>query len=255
MNKETILLQGIETLCNNDNEINSLIAPNKENIILQLTRYINEIELFNPAYRLVGTSNTEELIIKHILDSLAPLGILSRILSSLPSVLRSPRAEGTQTFGLMPPREPLFQYNIADAGSGAGLPGIPLAIVMPHCGFSLIERMGRRAGFLHNTKAALSLSNINAEESEIEKAAGGRFDLVTFRAFKPMEPKIFKSLLKLLKPQGVIAAYKGKKEKIEAEMESFKEQKKEIEWETLPYKAPFLEQERHILLIRGNITK
>ena len=236
MNKETILLQGIETLCNNDNEINSLIAPNKEYIIDLLTRYINEIELFNPAYGLVGTNDTEELIIKHILDSLAPLGILSRLLFSLPCALRAS------------PCEPLFQYNIADAGSGAGLPGIPLAITLPHCEISLIERMGRRAGFLHNTKAVLCLPNINVEESEIEKAAGGRFDLVTFRAFKPLDPKILKSLFKLCAPRGIIAAYKGKIDKIEAEMSSLADNTK---WEAIPYKVPFLDEERHMLVIRA----
>jgi len=237
MNKETILLQGIETLCKNDNEINTLIAPNKEKIIDLLTRYINEIELFNPAYGLVGASDTEELIIKHILDSLAPLGIFSRLLSSLPCALRAPA----------PPCESLPQYHVADAGSGAGLPGIPLAIAMPHCGFSLIERMGRRAGFLHNTKASLSLSNINVEESEIEKAEGGRFNLVTFRAFKPLEPKILKSLFNLCAQGGIIAAYKGKMEKIETEMAAIANNAK---WEAIPYKVPFLEEERHILVIQ-----
>ena len=239
MNKETILLQGIETLCKNDNEINNLVAPNKENIILQLTRYINEIELFNPAYGLVGANDTEELIIKHILDSLAPLGIFSRLLSAL----RAPLAEDS-----MPASERLYQYNIADAGSGAGLPGIPLAIILPRCEISLIERMGRRAGFLHNTKASLSLSNINVEESEIEKAAVERFDLVTFRAFKPLEPKILKSLFRLCKPQGIIAAYKGKKDKIEAEMKSLADNTK---WEVIPYKVPLLDEERHILVVRA----
>jgi len=243
MNKETILLQGIETLCKNDKDIDVLISPNKEKIIDLLTRYINEIELFNPIYGLVGTNNTEELIIKHILDSLAPLGILSRVLSSLPCA--------PQTFGLMSPCESsFFQYYAADAGSGAGLPGIPLAIAMPHCGFSLIERMGRRAGFLHNTKAALSLTNINVEESEIEKAAGGRFDLVTFRAFKPLEPKMLDALFRLCNQGCIIAAYKGKMEKIETEMASFKEQRAKIQWEAIPYKVPFLDEERNILTVR-----
>ena len=244
MNKEAILLQGIETLCTNDIDIGTIIAPNRDQIVSLLNRYINEIELFNPAYGLVGTNDTEELVIKHILDSLAPLGILSRLLSSLRD--------------LTPLREPLPKIlRIADAGSGAGLPGIPLAIAMPHCEFSLIERIGRRAGFLHNTKAALSLSNIIIEESEIEKAAGGRFDLVTFRAFKPLEPKMLKTLFSLCAPGGIITAYKGRMEKIQTEMVIFKEQiakkkeqSSEIKWEAIPYNVPFLEEERHILVIR-----
>ena len=235
MNINTLLFQGINTLCENDSEISSLIAPNKENIVDLLTRYINEIELFNSAYGLVGTNDTEELIIKHILDSLAPLGIISRLLSSL----RDLRASASL-------RESLQSPLIADAGSGAGLPGIPLAIAMPCCDFSLIERMGRRAGFLCNTKAVLSPANITVEENEIEKTAGGQFDLVTFRAFKPLEPKLLKTLFGLCKPDGIIAAYKGRREKIEAETAALTN----IRWEAIPYTVPFLEEERHILVIR-----
>jgi 16S rRNA (guanine527-N7)-methyltransferase len=226
--KETLLLKGIHVLQQNDTDIERLIAPRKDAIISLLERYIKEIELFNTAYGLVGAKDTEELVIKHILDSLAPLGILSRLFS------REPSQEAQLS-------------RIADAGSGAGLPGIPLAIAMP-CEFSLIERMGRRVGFLCNTKAVLSLSNITVEESEIEKAAPQRFDLVTFRAFKPLEPKLLKTLFNLCVPGGFIAAYKGRREKIEAEMAAL--HTADIQWEAVPYTVPFLEEERHILIMR-----
>jgi len=240
------LSQGIEVLCNNDNDFEILIAPHKEKIISLLSCYINEIELFNPAYGLVGANNTEELIIKHILDSLAPLGVISRLLS----VNRRLNA---------PTSEPLNRFLIADAGSGAGLPGIPLAIALPDCDFSLIERMGRRAGFLRNTKAVLPLTNINnIEESDLSSITGGQFDLVTFRAFKPLDQKLLKSLFKICAKNGIIAAYKGKRKKIDEEMAAFTknpnfssgEQRTDIVWEAIPYTVPFLEEERHILVIR-----
>ena len=224
-NGADVLTQGIEILCKNDSDIASLFSSRYEKIILTLNRYIKEIELFNQAYGLVGVSDTEELIIKHILDSIAPLGIISRLLKTLNTT---------------------NDCQIADAGSGAGLPGIPLAIILPQCNFSLIERMGRRAGFLCNTKAALSLANTNVEESELEKIAHNKFDLVTFRAFKPIEPKLLKTLYKLCKDGGVIAAYKGKMEKIKAETAFLKE----TSWEALPYNVPFLNEERHILIIK-----
>jgi len=228
-----ILCEGFETLCKNDSDSASLLSPRKEEIISLLNQYIKEIELFNPAYGLVGTDNTNDLIIRHILDSLAPLGIILRLLknqSALKCIFDN--CENPRT-------------KIADAGSGAGLPGIPLAIAMPHCDFSLVERMGRRAGFLLNTKAALSLTNITIEESEIEKIPQDQFDLVTFRAFKPIEPKLLKTLLKVCKPDGVIAAYKGKMEKIREEMEQLT-----VKWEAIPYNVPFLDEERNILVIR-----
>ena len=225
-NAETLLKNGLEALGLNDSRIYSLFCA-----------YIKEIELFNPAYGLVGVTNSEELIIKHILDSLAPLGIISRLLESLNC--------------------PTPALQIADAGSGAGLPGIPLAIAMMNlpsgkpCNFSLIERMGRRAGFLCNTKAVLSLSNITVEECELEKAAPGCFDLVTFRAFKPIEPKLLKSLFKTCSREGFIAAYKGKMEKIKEEMSAlYTQQKETIQWEAIPYSVPFLDEQRHLLVIR-----
>ena len=244
---KTLLLEGIEILRKGDEGIDFLIATNKEKIINTLCAYINEIETFNPAYGLVGTTDSNELVIKHILDSLAPLGIIWKIL---------PRME-PQTFSFTVPSQTTrtntneenrsISASIADAGSGAGLPGIPLAISLPEYSFTLIERMGRRAGFLLNTKAALELSNINIEESELEKCAA-QFDLITFRAFKPLEPKLLKILRKLLKPGGIIAAYKGKLDKIQAEMASLQEAKPD--WEAIPYTVPFLDEERNLLVIK-----
>jgi len=227
MDGKNILSDGIDILCKSDEEIKNLIAPCREKIITLLSNYIKEIELFNSAYGLVGTSDTNELVIKHMLDSLAPLGIIIRLLKKI-------RAENA--------------IQIADAGSGAGLPGIPLAIALPQCNFTLIERMARRTGFLFNTKAVLSLSNVNVEESELEKAGNGRFNLVTFRAFKPLEPKLLKTLFNVCAPGGVIAAYKGRREKIEAEMLPL--QKNCKNWEITPYTTPFLDEERHLLAIR-----
>ena len=239
MKTENLLAKGIDILRQNDKKTEHLLT---DDIIPILNQYIKEIELFNPAYGLVGTTDNDELIIKHILDSLAPIGILIRLLSSEQDALK-----------------------IADAGSGAGLPGIPLAVALPSCEFTLIERMKRRTGFLFNTKAVLSLSNVTIEESEIEKAPAGNFDLITFRAFKPLDSKLLKTLFKLCKPDGIIAAYKGRREKIEEEMKAFennkyeiinnkKEKKKhftELSWEIIPYSVPFLEEERHILVIRN----
>jgi len=214
-----LLSEGIGALCKNEDE--------HKRLFMLLDRYIKEIELFNPAYGLVGTSDTKELIVKHILDSLAPLEIIFRLLAEL-------------TTDSIP--------KIADAGSGAGLPGIPLAIALPQCEFTLIERMGRRAGFLMNTKAVLALSNVTVEENEIEKAAPNQFDIITFRAFKPLEPKLLKTFYNICKPGGIIAAYKGRREKIEEEMSLLQEAYPE--WEAIRYAVPFLDEERHLLVIK-----
>jgi 16S rRNA (guanine527-N7)-methyltransferase len=225
-----LLAEGIQALRQRDRDIDTLVAPRHEEIISLLAGYAAEIELFNPAYGLVGTHDTRELIIKHILDSLAPLGIIYRLL------VQTHQAD-CGTMG-----------RIADAGSGAGLPGIPLAICLPECNVTLIERMGRRAGFLWNTKAGLGLSNITVEEGEIERTAPGNFRIVAFRAFRPLEPKLLKILFRACAKGGVLAAYKGRREKIAQEIAPL--EKLCGGWEAIPCTVPFLDEERHLLIIR-----
>ena len=201
----------------------------------QLARYVEEIELFNQAYGLVKVSNRRELIVKHVLDSLAPLSVMRNLLET------SAGPEGNSAV-----------RRIADAGSGAGLPGIPLAVCMPGAVFTLIERMGRRAGFLRDAVAVLALKNVLVKEAEMEKiklSPEERFNLIVFRAFKPLEPAILKGLFSLLAPEGTLAAYKGRRKSIEEEMIFLKNK---AAWEIIPLEVPFLEEERHLVLIRNN---
>jgi len=214
-----LLSQGLSRLCRDDSDAEKLIAPRRDVIFSLLTQYITEIEQYNPALSLVGTNDRQELIVRHILDSLAPLGIISRLLA------------GNRT--------------IADVGSGAGLPGIPLAIAMPDAAFTLIERKGRRAGFLRHIQETLGL-DVAVEEAEMEKAKpAGRFALVTFRAFRPLDPKILKGLFRLCAEGGTLAAYKGRREKIEAEIAAL-----EIPCQIIPCPVPFLDEQRHLVCLK-----
>jgi 16S rRNA (guanine527-N7)-methyltransferase len=228
-----LLEEGLRRL-REDPDIETLLGNRTGETVILLNRYLDEIELFNPAYGLVGAGSRKELVIKHILDSLSPLGIIHRLLSAPPA--------GQSAAAVPSP--------IADAGSGAGLPGIPLAIAMPGVPVTLIERMGRRAGFLENTRAVLGLSNITVEEGTIEQAPPRRFSLVTFRAFKALEPLVLKSLFRLLLPGGFLAAYKGRKDAIDAEMEGIKQYAGE--WKILPCPVPFLEEERRLVVMRNS---
>jgi 16S rRNA (guanine527-N7)-methyltransferase len=216
---------GLAALGESDRDIKNLFGSRGDAITSFLETYMAEIERFNPAYGLVGARDRRELVIKHILDSLAPLGILLRLLRPFP-----------------PP------HIIADAGSGAGLPGIPLAICLPGVSVTLIERMGRRAGFLRNTLAVLGLSNATVEEAEMERAAPGSCHVVTFRAFRPLEPRLLRGLFRLCAKGGLLAAYKGRREKIGEEMGAAG--KAAGPWEALPCPVPFLAEERHLLTIK-----
>jgi 16S rRNA (guanine527-N7)-methyltransferase len=228
---ETVLEQGLMELRISDPVIDEALRNRFDTVLALLWRYIAEIELFNPAYGLVGVKDTRELVVKHILDSLAPLGLIRRLLDE-------------QGGGASASLETM--QNIADVGSGAGLPGIPLAIAVPDCHFTLIECMGRRAGFLRNTQAVLGLPNVEIEQTGMEQAAAGRFRLITFRAFRLLEPAALKDLFRLLAPGGVLAAYKGHAAKIADELAALDP----AAWKAVPISVPFLDAERHIVVIR-----
>ena len=228
---EDILSNGLLELCQSDQVIASLVTPRLDVIITLLEKYISLIERYNPTLSLVGTNDRRELMVRHILDSLAPLGIIAR-----------------QNNGL----------HIADIGSGAGFPGIPLAITLPDVHFTLIERKNRRADFLRNTQAALaaegsnSLCNVTVEEAEMEKVTPRRFSLVTFRALCPLEPKIYKKISRLCADGGILAAYKGRRQKTEDEITALEKKLPVLtgRWELLPCPVPMLDEERHLLLIK-----
>jgi len=225
--EDTMLEEGLTQL--------NLDGVDKDRAAKLLHRYITEIELFNPAYGLVKVRDRKELIIKHILDSLAPYNQIKSILQQLPNPVN----------------------RIADAGSGAGLPGIPLAICIPETTFTLIERMGRRAGFLRNVQAALSLSNVEVQESDIDNPLlKGKFDSVVSRAFKPLSSDIYKQQVRLLTPGGIIAAYKGRRDSLDEEMANLLNTAGKAatpalaSWQAIPVTVPFLPEERHLLVIR-----
>ncbi|MCL2044553.1 MAG: 16S rRNA (guanine(527)-N(7))-methyltransferase RsmG [Treponema sp.] len=228
---EDILSNGLLALCQNDPVIACIVTPRHDAIITLLEQYITRIEIFNPALKLVGTNDRRDLIVKHILDSLSPLGIIA-----------------CQNKGL----------HIADIGSGAGFPGIPLAIALPDIQFTLIERKNRRAVFLRNTREALvaggcnGLSNVTVEEAEMEKVKPGRFSLVTFRALCPLDRKIYKKLSRLCTDGGVLAAYKGRRQKTEDEITALEKVLPFVagRWKLLPCPVPMLDEERHLLLIK-----
>lgn len=189
-----------------------------ENEIRLITEYIDEVMLFNPKYGLVNAEG-DTFIIKHILDSLSGVNEIKN---------RDPKS-------------------IADVGSGGGFPGIPLAIFFPEIEFHLIERSGKRCNFLRNAILTLGLKNVKVRESAVELIKE-RFDLVTFRAFTPMEPEITLCLLSILNEDGVIFAYKGRLSTITEELNVIKDIIKTSE--VITVSVPFLNDERNFLILK-----
>lgn len=194
-------------------------------------KYAAELNLFNSAYDLVGADSVEDILTKHILDSLAAVPLLKQLAA---------KAEN--------PAKP----RIADVGSGGGLPGIPLAITFPNAHFTLIERMSKRCTFLENCVLTLGLKNVEVLNTEAEKAPHKAFDIVVFRAFRPLDEKMTKTLLKLPAESGYIAAYKARMDKINTEMSGIA--RLVPSWCAKPLDVPFLgtgkeERERNLVII------
>lgn len=196
----------------------------------KMDTYINEIILFNSAYNLTNTSDHDELWTRHIEDSLSAVDTIVKIAEELKA--------GGET-----------EILIGDIGSGGGLPGIPLAACLPDYKFTLVERMSKRCAFLENAAAILGLSNVTVLNSEAERVPAESFHIATFRAFRPLDEKMTKTLLALTKTGGCLAAYKAKRENITTEMEAIK--KIVPDYEVVELHVPGLEDsERNLVIVK-----
>lgn len=188
-----LLVKGIEQIDA------SLIS---DTLVGRLEKFYNRVELFNPSYKLVSAEG-RDLIIKHFLDCLAPVSILNRELSK----------HHLQVQDLSLQKKPSVPVCFADLGSGCGFPGVILAMVLENSRFSLIERMGRRAGFLRNVSAVMEMSDrVEVVEKTLEDV-NCSFDFVTFRAFRQMKD-IALHLRRITHSGSVIFAYKSQEENV-----------------------------------------
>jgi 16S rRNA (guanine527-N7)-methyltransferase len=107
--------------------------------------------------------------------------------------------------------------HVADVGSGAGLPGIPMAIARPDAHFVLIEPMERRSNWMLEVIEELGLTNVEVRRARAEEVTDLKFEIVTARAVAALD-KLLRLCVPLLKPGGALIALKGSKaaEEIEA---------------------------------------
>ncbi|MFM1984658.1 MAG: hypothetical protein RL723_1093 [Actinomycetota bacterium] len=102
---------------------------------------------------------------------------------------------------------------VADVGSGAGLPGIPMALAQPEAQFTLIEPMERRSDWLKEQIEKLGLKNVSVLRARAEEV-GEAFDIVTARAVKAL-PQLLQMCVPMTKHGGEIIALKGEKAQLE----------------------------------------
>ncbi len=150
-----------------------------EQVIGSLLGYLQLLKKWNASFNLFGVADTESMVSRHLLDSLS----------------LNPYLQGS-TF--------------LDIGSGAGLPGIPLAILNPEKLFILIDSNGKKTRFLFQVKTALGLDNVIVENCRIEHyQSQQQIDMVMCRAFSSLEDVVTKSQ-HLLSQGGKLLAMKGR---------------------------------------------
>ncbi|MGC0859766.1 16S rRNA (guanine(527)-N(7))-methyltransferase RsmG [Pantoea agglomerans] len=119
----------------------------------QLVAYVGLLDKWNKAYNLTSVRDPQQMLVRHILDS----------------IVVAPHLQGSR---------------FIDVGTGPGLPGIPLAIVMPDAHFTLLDSLGKRVRFLRQVQHELGLTNITPVQSRVEAfPAEPPFDGVISRAF------------------------------------------------------------------------
>jgi 16S rRNA (guanine527-N7)-methyltransferase len=108
---------------------------------------------------------------------------------------------------------PTTQVQIADLGSGGGLPAIPIAIAEPNWRISLIEAVRKKTAFLQNVKGKLGLSNASIYSDRVEQVAiqePGKYDAVISRAFTSLD-RFLDLAEPFLKPGGLVFAMKARR--------------------------------------------
>ncbi|NNL57693.1 MAG: 16S rRNA (guanine(527)-N(7))-methyltransferase RsmG [Pseudomonadales bacterium] len=163
-----------EILANGCTELGLEVAYNDSD---RLLRYLGLIARWNRKHNLTALSSATEMVVKHLLDSLS-------VAAHLPN--------GT----------------VLDIGSGAGLPGIPLAIARPQQSFTLLDASFKRVAFLREAKRELGLANIEPVHSRAESYQQPPFAVITCRAFSSLANLVSCSE-HLLTQQGCWLAMKG----------------------------------------------
>ena len=145
----------------------------------RLSLLIEELEKWNKKYNLTAIRAPNEMIHGHIMDSLSALEFIKG-------------------------------KNVIDIGTGAGFPGLPLAIMRPKNHFLLIDGNGKKIGFIQHIISLFELKNVQAKKIRAENFFPDQlFDTVIARALTTL-PKLISLSEHLLKEHGTIVAMKGK---------------------------------------------
>lgn len=191
----------------------------------QLLDYLALIAKWNRVYNLTAVRDPAEMVTQHLVDSLAVVAPLHRQLGDRASTAA-----------------------VLDVGSGAGLPGVALAIVCPELDVACVDTVAKKASFIRQVGAELVLPQLQGLHARVETLAPRPWDVITSRAFASLVD--FVDLTRgLLAPQGVWMAMKGKRP--DAEIAALNEARPDVEvFHVEPLQVPGLNAERCIVWIR-----
>jgi 16S rRNA (guanine527-N7)-methyltransferase len=165
----------------------------------QLLDYLGLIQKWTRVYNLTAVRDPQDMLTQHLLDSLAVVAPLRRHTGAAPCAL-------------------------LDVGSGAGLPGVVIAIACPDIRVDCVDTVAKKAAFLQQVAVALRLPNLRGLHDRVERLAGP-YDVITSRAFASLADFVTWSGAALA-PHGVWMAMKGRRPEEEvavlpAEVEMF----------------------------------
>jgi 16S rRNA (guanine527-N7)-methyltransferase len=144
----------------------------------RLLRLLDELERWNRTYNLTAIRDRDQMLTHHLLDSLAV-------------------------------HPDLAGATVADVGTGAGFPGLPLAVLNPQRRFTLIDSNGKKIRFVQHAARTLGLVNVEGLHGRVESIQGRVFDTVVARAFASL-PELVAQVAPLCDPQTRVLAMKGK---------------------------------------------
>jgi len=143
----------------------------------QLLAYLDLLAKWNRSYNLTSVRKPAQMLVRHLFDSLV-----------IHSFLRGPR--------------------VLDVGTGAGLPGIPLALVCPGQDFTLLDSNSKKTRFVTQAVAELGLDNVTVVQSRVEAFKAAGFDTIVSRAYSTLV-EFVRGVQHLLAADGVLLAMKG----------------------------------------------